>query len=193
MAFVGGEGIICKIFWVHHDGDDPNKKTQYLDCISQHSKQVIKQLIPKQSWVVVSNIFYLHPYVTKRSNLTTVTFSDGLKPPIRKHPCSSKCVTPSLVSKDMNVTLRALLDTIHLARQEKLRHGKSCVTKRLTIWTCYICCLGTNNSSALIFVILKRCCYCRCCCKSVRICKKWLGSRVVIVFITQYIHSSPLA
>ena len=70
------EGIICKILRVHHDGDDPNIwpkiTTQYLNCISQHSKQVIKQLLPKQSWVVVSNISYLHPYVGKRSNLTNI-------------------------------------------------------------------------------------------------------------------------
>ena len=38
----------------------------------------------KPSWVVVSNIFYFHPYLGKIPILTNIYFSKGLKPPTSK-------------------------------------------------------------------------------------------------------------
>ena len=37
----------------------------------------------EQKGVVVSNIFYVHPYLGKISNVIYEYFSDGLKPPTR--------------------------------------------------------------------------------------------------------------
>ena len=64
-----------KIWWAPRHAQQPVLRTLGI-WITERDTLIYVLLI----WVVVSNIFYVHPYLVKWSSLTNI-FSDGLKPP----------------------------------------------------------------------------------------------------------------